>query len=56
MNFTRQTYLHVQVGINDLDGSRYDEAADQFTTAINMGAFLPELVMRPRYEDFTVVC
>jgi hypothetical protein len=42
MNFAPQTYLHVQVGINDLDGSRYDEAADHFTTAINMGAFLPE--------------
>jgi hypothetical protein len=55
MNFTRQTYLHVQVGINDLDGSRYDEAADHFTTAINMGAFLPESVIRSRYEDFIVV-
>jgi hypothetical protein len=56
MNFTRQTYLHVQVGISDLDGSLYDKAADHFTTAINMGAFLPESVIRPRYEDFTVVC
>jgi hypothetical protein len=55
MNFTPQTYLHVQVGIDHLDSSRYDEAADRFTTAINMGTFLPESVIRSRCEDFTVV-
>ncbi|KAG2112521.1 WD40-repeat-containing domain protein [Suillus clintonianus] len=52
---TVEAYLHVQIGINALDGACHDEAADQFTTAINLSVFSPESAIHPRYEDFAVV-
>ncbi|KAG2137114.1 uncharacterized protein EDB93DRAFT_1253728 [Suillus bovinus] len=52
---TVEAYLHVQLGIDVLDSARYDEAVDHFTTAINLGAFLPESINHSRYGDFTVL-
>ncbi|KAG2743639.1 hypothetical protein P692DRAFT_201794691, partial [Suillus brevipes Sb2] len=45
-----ETYLHVQLGTK---ASRYDEAADHFTTAVNAGALSSEFIQT--YEDLTVL-
>jgi len=52
---TYQAYLRIQLGINALNGARYNEAADHFTTAINTGVLSPELAIHTRYEIFGIV-
>ena len=56
MNFAHQAYLHVQLGINALDGARHNEAAGHFTAAVNAGASVSDwAIQSTMYEDFVVV-
>ncbi|KAG2352949.1 hypothetical protein BDR07DRAFT_1615330 [Suillus spraguei] len=47
-------HLRVQLGINALDGARYDEAADHFTIAVNSTAFSSKFI-HLIYEELTVL-
>ncbi|KAG2364291.1 hypothetical protein BDR07DRAFT_1402050 [Suillus spraguei] len=49
-----EAYLLVQLGLKALDGMRYDEAANHFTTAINSGAFSSTFTHQI-YEDLVVL-
>jgi len=55
MNFIFQAYLRVQLGINALDDSRHNEAADHFIAAINSGAFSSGEAIHSKYEVFVMV-
>ncbi|KAG0703318.1 hypothetical protein DFH29DRAFT_1078995 [Suillus ampliporus] len=50
-----EAYLCVHLGINALNGSRHDEAADHFITAVNSSAFSPGLNIHFIYEDLVVL-
>lgn len=50
-----EAYLHVQLGINALNGTRYDEAADHFTAAVNSSTFSSNLDIHIIYEDLVVL-
>jgi len=52
---SHQAYLHIQLGINALNDSYHDEAADHFTAAINTGMLMYNQVIRSQYEVFVVV-
>jgi hypothetical protein len=56
MDSACQAYLHVQLGINALEDSHHNEAADHFIAAINTGAFSSEWAIDSKYEIFVVVC
>jgi tetratricopeptide (TPR) repeat protein len=49
-----ETYWRVQLGINDLDAARHEEAVEHFTAAVNSGAF-SSTFMAQIYEDLTVL-
>ncbi|KAG2107882.1 uncharacterized protein F5147DRAFT_837109 [Suillus discolor] len=51
----QQAYLRVQLGIKALDGTRYDEAADSFTAAVNTSAFSSQSDIHEIYEDLVVL-
>ena len=55
LNLARQAYLRVQLGINALDGARYEEATDHFTSAVKNSPFPSESAIHSKYEDFAVV-
>ncbi|KAG0703056.1 hypothetical protein DFH29DRAFT_998842 [Suillus ampliporus] len=50
-----EAYLCIQVGLNALDGARYDEAAGHFTAAVKNSAFSSKLAIHSKYEDFVVL-
>ncbi|KAG2346823.1 WD40 repeat-like protein [Suillus weaverae] len=50
-----QAYLRVQLGIKALDGTRYDEAADHFTAALNSSNLSSKLDIHEVYEDLVVL-
>ncbi|KAG0693950.1 hypothetical protein DFH29DRAFT_367861 [Suillus ampliporus] len=50
-----ETYFCVQLGLNSLNGSRHDEAADHFTAAVNSIVFSPALDINYIYEDLVVL-
>jgi hypothetical protein len=56
LNFTHQAYPRVQLGINASNGARHDEAADEFTAAVNSCTFSSNLNIHLIYEDLVVVC
>ena len=55
LNFTRQAYLYVQLGITAFNGARHNEAVDHFTAAVNACAVSSKSVIHYVYEDLVVV-
>ncbi|KAG1876506.1 hypothetical protein DFJ58DRAFT_178492 [Suillus subalutaceus] len=49
-----ETHLRVRLGIKALDGARHDEAADNFTVAVDSGAFSSKYI-HELYEDLIVL-
>ncbi|KAG1799729.1 uncharacterized protein HD556DRAFT_1525032 [Suillus plorans] len=50
-----QAYLRVQLGTKALNDTRYNEAADHFTAAINFDAFSSKSDIHEIYEDLVVL-
>lgn len=50
-----EAYLRVQLGINALDGARYNEAADHFAAAVNGGTCWSKSILQSQYKDFVVL-
>ncbi|KAG2339547.1 hypothetical protein BDR05DRAFT_991937 [Suillus weaverae] len=50
-----EAYLHVQLGINALNGARYDEATDYFTAAVKSSTFSSNLDIHLIYEDLVML-
>jgi hypothetical protein len=56
VKLTYQAYLHIQMGINALDGAHYNEAAGCFAAAINTISFSSMLTIHSKYDVFIMVC
>ncbi|KIK45230.1 hypothetical protein CY34DRAFT_801852 [Suillus luteus UH-Slu-Lm8-n1] len=50
-----EAYLRVQLGINALDGARYNDAADHFAAAVNGGSCWSKSTLQSQYKDFVVL-
>lgn len=50
-----EAYLYVQLGTIASDGSRYDEAVDHFTTAVNASAAFRNSAIHLMYEELVVL-
>ncbi|OAX34764.1 hypothetical protein K503DRAFT_420176 [Rhizopogon vinicolor AM-OR11-026] len=50
-----EAYLNVQLGVNSLNDAHHDEAADNFTAAIDTGVLSSQLAIRFKYEVFAVL-
>ncbi|KAG1847709.1 hypothetical protein F4604DRAFT_1907669 [Suillus subluteus] len=50
-----EAYLHVQVGMNALDDTRYNEAAVHFTAGVNTIGFLSMSAIHSQYDVFVVL-
>jgi hypothetical protein len=53
--FVNQAYLRVQLGNIALGDTRYNEAIEHFTAAVNASAFFYKLPIHLIYEEFVVV-
>ncbi|KAG2346847.1 hypothetical protein BDR05DRAFT_959029, partial [Suillus weaverae] len=50
-----ESYLHVQLGIIASDGSRYNEAVDHFTAAVNASVAFRNSAIHLMYEELVVL-
>jgi tetratricopeptide (TPR) repeat protein len=50
-----EAYLRVQLGIKALNGTRYDEAVDQFTAALSSNSLSSKSDIHEVYEDLVVL-
>jgi tetratricopeptide (TPR) repeat protein len=50
-----EAYLRVQLGNIALDGTRYNEAIEHFTAAVNASTFFYKLPIHLMYEEFVVL-
>ena len=55
LNFTRQAYLHVQLGTIALDSARHNKAADHFTAAVYAAMSSISAKVHDIYGDLVVV-